>query len=232
MIERYSITASNEQLAERFSIDVPDYYKPHYNAAPTQLLPIITNDNPEGLSNFYWGTTPEWSKNKTPSEKVINLRAETIMEKPALKRAMMNMRCIIPADGFFSWKKIGKKTMIPHRFVLQKQSLFSIAGIWEEFEDENGTLTHTFMMLTTAPNELVSIVDDRMPLILDKRNESVWLKKDSPESELASLLTPYPGTEMNFYTVSPRISDLTFDAPSLINPTPPADQFGNLTLFD
>ena len=232
MIERYSITASNTAVAERFAVDVPDFYKPHYNAAPTQLLPVITNDNPEGISTFYWGTSPEWLKNKAPSEKVINVRGETIHEKTALKRAMMKMRCLIPADGFYAWKRIGKKTMIPYRFVLQKQEMFSIAGIWEEFEDENGTLVHTFMMLTVPPNELVAVVDQRMPVILDKKGEKIWLKKESEEPELISLLSSYPAAEMNFYTVSPRIGEANLDVPSLITPTPPADQFGNLTLFD
>jgi putative SOS response-associated peptidase YedK len=171
-------------------------------------------------------------KNKAPSEKVINVRGESIHEKPALKRAMMNMRCIIPADGFYAWKKIGKKTMIPYRFVLQKQELFSIAGIWEEFEDENEKPVHTFMMLTVPPNELVGVVDDRMPLILDKQKEKLWLKKDASEAELLSLIDSYPAAEMNFYTVSPLISQVNLDVPSLITPTPPADQFGNLTLFD
>src|SRR5687767_2573750 len=105
MIERYSISAPAERIAERFSADVPDFYKERYNAAPTQLLPVITTGSPAGVSLFYWGTSPEWSKNKTLSERSINLRAENFAEKPALKRALRKNRCIIPADGFYAWKK-------------------------------------------------------------------------------------------------------------------------------
>src|SRR5262245_2760529 len=133
MIERYSITAPADRVRERFSVDVPAFYRARYNAAPTQLLPVITSTAPQGLSHFYWGTSPEWSKNKTLSEKIINLRNESLDEKPALKRAMMRTRCIVPADGFYAWKKVGKKTSIPYRFTLASQELFSFAGIWEEF---------------------------------------------------------------------------------------------------
>lgn len=232
MVERYSITASAEKIQERFSVDVPDFYKPRFNAAPTQLLPVITASGKDGISTFYWGTSPIWSKNKTVSEKVINVRAETLNEKPALKRAMMKMRCIIPADGFYGWKRIGKKTFIPHRFVLQNQELFSMAGIWEEFEDEEGNAVHTFMVLTTEANELVASVSERMPVILDKQAEQRWLDLQATETELNNLLVQYPAAGMNLYTVSPKINELNNDVPSLIIPAPPADQHGNLTLFD
>ena len=113
MIERYSITASPAKIEQRFGTDVLDTYAPNFNAAPTQLLPVITTISPLGISTFYWGTSPEWSKNKTLSEKIINIRAESILEKPMLKKGMMKNRCLIPADGFYAWRKVGKKTSIP-----------------------------------------------------------------------------------------------------------------------
>src|SRR5688500_20395283 len=102
MIERYSITASSAKIKQRFDADALDTYAPNFNAAPTHLLPVITMGSPEGVSIFYWGTSPEWSKNKTLSEKIVNVREESILEKPVLKKAMMKNRCIIPADGFRS----------------------------------------------------------------------------------------------------------------------------------
>lgn len=232
MVERYSITVSAEKIGERFSADVPDFYKQRFNAAPTQLLPVITAADKKGISLFYWGTSPIWSNNKAPAEKVINVRAETLADKPALRKAMMKMRCIVPADGFYAWKKIGKKTLIPHRFVVKDQPVFSMAAIWEEFEDEDGNPVHTFMIFTTAANELVSQVTERMPVILDKAAEQIWLNQDTTEQQLTKLLVAYPASKMNLYTVSPGINEIRNDVPSLIIPTPPADQFGNLTLFD
>lgn len=232
MIERYSITASSEKISERFSVNVPPFYAPHYNAGTTQLLPVITIESPEGISNFYWGTSPEWAKNKALSEKIVNIRAETILDKPAIRKAMMKARCIIPADGFYAWKRAGKKSLIPFRFVRTDEELFSFAGLWEEYEDTDGNEFHTFTLITTLANALVASVCERMPAMLDKTTEKIWLNKNSSEDELLQTLQPYPAAQMNHYTISPRIYDQKSNVPSLIMPAPPADQFGNLTLFD
>ena len=92
MIDRYSITISAAEMSDRFLVDVPEFYKAHYNASPTQLLPVITSAAPEGLSNFYWGTAPEWANNKTLSEKLVNQRAENFAEKLTLKKALRSRR--------------------------------------------------------------------------------------------------------------------------------------------
>lgn len=232
MIERYSVTATAEKIKDRFLAEALEAMDPRFNAAPTHLLPVITQSAPHGVSTFYWGTSPEWAKNKTPGEKIINLRAETILEKPALKKTMMKSRCLIPADSFYAWKKVGKKTSIPYRFMALDQELFSFAGVWEEFEDTDGNQFHTFSMITTAANEMVATVQDRMPAMLTPLSEKVWLDNDSTEEELLAVLVPYPADKTNYYPVSPRINDIRTNVPSLIIPTPPSDQFGNLTLFD
>jgi len=232
MIERYTLTATHQQLAERFDADVPESWQPHYNAAPTQLLPVITVTAPQGVSVFYWGTSPAWAKNKIPGEKIINLRAEQLLEKPALRRTLKQQRCLIPADGFYGWKRAGKKTMIPYRFVMAQPELCSFAGLWEEYEDTDGIEFHTFSLITIAANEMVATVQDRMPVILDKASEKIWLDPAATEESLLALLQPYPTARMNLYPVSPRITDTTLNVPSLIQATPPADQHGNLTLFD
>ena len=232
MIERYSITASTAKLEQRFGTDVLDTYAPNFNAAPTHLLPVITTAARLGISTFYWGTSPEWSKNKALSEKIINIRAESILEKPVLKKGMMRNRCLIPADGFYAWKKVGKKTSIPYRLITNDQELFSFAGIWEEFEDTDGNEFHTFSIITTVASGIAATIHERMPVIFSKEQEEIWLDKHSPEGDLIDILVPYPADRINHYPVSPRINNANMNVPSLIVPTPPADQFGNLTLFD
>lgn len=232
MVERYSISATPDKISERFSVDVPEFYKMRYNAAPTQLLPVITSASPQGVSLFYWGTSPEWSKNKVLSERAINLRAENFAEKPALKRAMRKNRCIIPADGFYGWKKIGKKTSVPYRFVAAAGDVFSFAGLWEEFEDTDGNQIQTFSVITQESNGLVGQVQERMPLILNHELEKIWLNNETDEGKLMRVIATRPSLVMNYYPVSPKISDSKADVPSLIIPTPPSDQHGNLTLFD
>jgi len=232
MTDRYSIAASREAIEQRFGGEIPGAHEPVYNACPTALLPIITQSAPQGVSVFYWGTSPEWSKNKPLGEKIINTRAEHVAEKIPLRKALMKSRCIIPADGFYGWKRVGKKTAIPYRFLCKDQELFSFAGFWEEFEDTDGNEFHTFSIITSPANALVAGIQERMPVILDKKTESVWLNKESTEEDLRALFQAYPAEKMNHYPVSPRINDIRTNVPSLLLPTPPSDQFGNLTLFD
>jgi putative SOS response-associated peptidase YedK len=232
MIERYSIHASARQIASRFQIEEPEAYKPRYNAAPSQLLPVITHENPQGFSYFYWGTAPAWSKNKTIAERIINARGELINDKPVLKKNLKTHRCLIPADGFYAWKKVGKKTNVPWRIILKSREVFSIAGMWEEYDDHEGNSFHTFSMITIPAEKWISEITDRVPVIFSNEEEKIWLDKNSLADQLISLLNVYPADLMEGYNVSPGINLIDRDNPSLIVPTPPADQFGNLTLFD
>ncbi|HEU5289939.1 MAG TPA: SOS response-associated peptidase [Cyclobacteriaceae bacterium] len=232
MFDRYSLTASANHVAGRFSVEVTEHYKPRYNAAPAQLLPVITSSGRQGLSWFYWGRPPQFARNKNLGEKIINLSLETLQEKPILKKALIRHRCIIPADGLYGWKKLGKKTAIPHRFTVTDQEIFSFAGLWEEFEDEDGTSLHTFTIITVLSNELMSAATERMPVIFNKEQEDRWLSNELSESALIKMLASYPASKMSVYTISPDISNPKNDYPSIILPTPAADQHGNLTLFD
>jgi putative SOS response-associated peptidase YedK len=231
MIERYSLTASPEQVGAYFGVDAHGYDKPLYNAAPSQLLPVITVKS-EGLSHFYWGTAPQWAKNKPIGEKIINVRVEQIPERPSMRKMLAKSRCAVPADGFYVWKKVGKKTSIPNRFELAGKGLFSIAGIWEEYDDENGEQFHTFSIITRPANRWVEGTHDRMPALLDLDSHRKWLSPDIDEDSLLALLEKSSSTALNHYTVSPRINIAANNDATLIIPTPPADQFGNLTLFD
>lgn len=232
MIQRYSITCSSDKIGERFTVDVPDFYAPRFNASPTQLLPVITSSSPQGISLFYWGETPDRAKNKAPGEKIINVPVESLSEKISLRKAIMKTRCLIPADGFYGWKKVGKKTNIPYRFIMNNSSIFSFAGLWEEYEDETGIDMHTFTIFTAPSTEVVLNIQERMPVILDEASEKIWLNPAASESDLTEILTKKTGKNLSYYPVSPRINDIKVDVPSLIIPTQPADQFGNLTLFD
>jgi putative SOS response-associated peptidase YedK len=232
MIERYSIIATSEQLAERFSVDVPESYRVRYNAAPAQLLPVITDESPQGISFFYWGTSPEWTKSKIPGEKIINTRAEVIPEKPVLKKNLVKRRCIIPADGFYGWKKVGKKSSVPYRFTHHTENLFAIAGLWEEYDNDEGEMFHTFTMITTVSDQLVMSVAERMPCILEKRFEKLWLSKQTTEEQLITILTSTSNSNTRGYTIAPAINRIEADNPTVILPAPAADQFGNLRLFD
>ena len=231
MCGRYSLAKTKNELEVRFKAEMLETFSPRYNVAPTQLMPVITSDSPDGFSHFYWGITPEFAKNKPVSQKFINARGETVAEKASFKSAFQKRRCLIPADGFYEWKQLGKKSKIPHRFTLADDKLFAFAGIWEEYENEKGEIKHTFLILTTAPNELVSSIHDRMPVMLTQDAEKTWLSKYASEEELLKVLQPYSLNEMISYPVSPLVNQTANDTPSLLKKTSPMDQFGNYTLF-
>jgi putative SOS response-associated peptidase YedK len=229
MFDRYSLAANADQVQAFFSVDPHGLEKPRFNAAPAQLLPVITLGSP-GLSHFYWGTAPEWSKNKPIGEKIINTRVEQIVERPTIKKQLKKQRCIIPADGFYGWKKIGKKTAAPYRFEQKPKGLFAIAGLWDEYDDENGNMIHTFMAITVPSGNVVTGISERMPAILTKDETKIWMDAEATEDQLLACLHPYEG-KMEVFSVSHRILDVTADDATMIIPAPPSDQHGNLTLF-
>ncbi|MCC5937216.1 MAG: SOS response-associated peptidase [Lunatimonas sp.] len=231
MCGRYSLAKSKTELEERFKAEMLEPFQPRYNIAPTQLVPVITSDSPMGFSHFYWGITPEFARNKPVAQRFINARAETIRETASFKNSFRRKRCLVPADGFFEWKKMGKKIKIPYRFTLLDESLFAFAGIWDEYENTDGVIQHTFVLLTTTPNGMVNEVHDRMPVILDREVESTWLNPSTPEDKLISLLKPLSDEKMLSYTVSPLVNHVVNDSASVIRKTMPMDQFGNYTLF-
>ncbi|MDX1628014.1 MAG: SOS response-associated peptidase [Fulvivirga sp.] len=231
MGDRYTITVPGKKLEERFKVDVTERYKPRYNAAPTQVLPIITQGS-QGISFFYWGQIPDWSKNRSISDKLIYAEAESINQKTSTRKPFLAARCIVPADGFYGWKQIAKKRKIPYRFIFGDEEIRSFPAIWEEFEDDEGNEMHTFRILNITANKVVQEVMDRMPVIFEAEQEDIWLSDTKDEEALTEMLTPYSSDKIGSYTVSPRIASLDIDEPSLIKPFAAADQFGNYSLFD
>ena len=232
MCGRYTIIATAEEIKQRFNVVVPKEFTNKYNAAPTQILPVITNESPEGVSFFYWGLIPKWSKENSISQKLFNARAETIDQKATFKSALNQRRCLVIADGFYEWKVVGKKTKIPYRIKLKNDNLFAFAGLWEEFEDNSGEVMHTFTIVTTTANQTVSQIHDRMPVILQKSNEKRWLDDSLTVDEHLELLKPVDSDFITMHTVSPLVNNVRNDSPELIKFVPPADQFGNYTLFN
>lgn len=231
VINRYTLTLEPEKLGHRLGIVVPEGYRPRYNAAPAQLLPIITAGSELGISWFYWGLSPQRSQNKSISEKILNRKSEDVSTKPVFKKLLRTHRCLIPMDGFYVWKQIGKKTQTPYLVVLKSRQLFAAAGIWEEFETERDETHHTFSMLTSPSTPALRSLGERIPCLVSEKDEKRWLNPETAEVELIDLLQNPSIPEVEFFTVSPQIEDTERDSPLLIKPAPAADQFGNLTLF-
>jgi putative SOS response-associated peptidase YedK len=195
---------------------------PSYNIAPTHWHPVICNDASAVLKLFRWGLIPAWAKDSKIGSKLINARSETILEKPAF-RGIHQRRCLIPFDGFYEWKKVGKNR-IPYRIVLSQRPIFSLAGIWETWKDPKGTPLSSFTILTQPPNELMQSIHNRMPVILTKEQEQIWLNNDLPIKELLKIIAPYPSDLMHAYRVSNRVNKVSVNDASLIKEVPDIQQ--------
>lgn len=217
MCGRFQLSVKGKQISERFNVEVFDeFYKPNYNCAPSQKLPVITNTEQNKLSFFKWGLVPFWAKDPKIGYKLINTRAETILEKPSFKNAFKKRRCLVPANGFYEWKKDKNKT--PYRIFLKSEAIFSMAGIWENWKDAEGRPLHSFSIITTKSNELMGSIHSRMPVILSPDDEKEWLTNDD-EKSLKALLAPFESAKMQAYTISKKVNTPKNNTDEIILPT-------------
>lgn len=220
MCGRYTMYASYKDIARRFNIELPDddaQIDAHYNAAPTQLLPVLTARS--GRVEFYrWGLIPFWAKDASIGNKLINARAETLADKPSFRHAFRSRRCLVVADGFYEWKKTeGGKTPVYIRMASGEP--FAIAGIWDEWHDPDSSETiRSFAIITTEPNELMEEIHNRMPAVLRREDEELWLDPGADPQELLHALRPFPAEEMEAYEVSRAVNNPRNDDSTLIEP--------------
>ena len=223
MCGRYTITSNVEQLAVRFGaepaaaegVTTEGALEPHFNAAPTQTLPVILNQEPGQIQLLRWGLVPRWAKDTSGAAKMINVRAETVEEKPTFRDALRRRRCLVLADSFYEWQQTpaGK---VPMRIMLASGQPFAFAGIWELWRDPNGALLRSFAIITTTPNELVAPIHNRMPAILRPEDERRWLDEDSEATPWRDVLGPFPADQMTAYPVSRLVNSPANDTPAVI----------------
>jgi putative SOS response-associated peptidase YedK len=192
-------------------------FQPRFNIAPSQQAPVFVSDG--SLKQMRWGLIPTWAEDETVGYKMINARAETVAERPAFRRCVEKQRCIVPADGFYEWRKsAGART--PMRFLLQDDEPFAFAGLWERWYPRGRERVESFTILTAEANDLVQPVHDRMPVMLDAEGSAQWLDGGRSFESLRSLLRPFPADRMRHYRVSSRMNDASFEDPSCIEPAP------------
>jgi putative SOS response-associated peptidase YedK len=189
---------------------------PHYNGAPGQDY-LVIRVRPEGedftMDLIRWGLLPSWAKDRKMAWKMINARAETVAKMPAFKNAFEKRRCLLPVDGFFEWKKMGKEKR-PYMIAMANGQPFTLAGLWENWKDpDSGEWVRTFTIITTDANELVAELHDRMPVVIAPEDRERWLK--GPER--GKLLEPFPSERMTMWPVSPKLNNTKFDTPDLLD---------------
>jgi putative SOS response-associated peptidase YedK len=221
MCGRYRLSRRKQLIQEYFDTTEEVDWEPRYNIAPSQSVGIIRQDwaTPERrFSLARWGLLPYWAKDSSIGYKLINARSETVSSKPAFREAFESRRCLIPADGFYEWKR-AEKVKQPFHFGLQDDSLFAFAGLWDRWRDARGKELESCSILTTAPNSLLADVHDRMPVILNPEHYDLWLAPGFRRVEaLKEMLNPFDATLMRSYPVSTRVNFVRNDDPECAAP--------------
>lgn len=222
MCGRYSITKEELRLRDYFGTGENVRLLPRYNIAPTQLAPVVVSDGDVRVESMHWGLIPSWSKDASSGYKMINARAETVLQKSTFRRCFESRRCIALADGFYEWQKQSGISQ-PFRITLRSGTLFGMAGLWDEWLRPDGTLVKSFTIITTAANESVRPVHDRMPVMLKPENFQRWINSETPCETLQTLLCPYPSAELIATPVSAVVNNARNDVPECTLPLKEAE---------
>ena len=220
MCGRYALFDPDARLAPLFDLDHPTQITPRYNIAPSQTVPIVrVVDDRRRLDLARWGLIPSWAKDTKIGYRTINARGETVFEKPAFRSAARKRRCLMPASGFYEWRKDGpeKTAKTPHWIHLKNGSPFAFAGLWEQWVSPDGEAVDSCSIVTTTANDLVREIHERMPVILPTSAYERWLDPGEVAPErLRSLIAPYPADEMDAHPVSTRVNSPKNDDARLV----------------
>jgi putative SOS response-associated peptidase YedK len=219
MCGRYVLT-DTDRLQRRFAVaQLPLDLAPQYNIAPGQTQPVVVaGEAGNAVALMRWGLIPAWAKDPKIGYRTINARAEGLADKPSFRTPLRRQRCLVPASGFYEWRK-GGATKTPYYIRPKSGELLGFAGLWDRWHDPSGQEIHTYTIVTTAPNELVAPIHNRMPVILPRDAEEAWLDPENHDPGfLTSLLRPYPAEELAAYPVSPAVNAVANTGEELIAP--------------
>jgi putative SOS response-associated peptidase YedK len=220
MCGRYSLFDPDE-MYDRFSIvnnRLIRGIEPHYNIAPGNMLPVVVKHSPNQVELMKWGLVPHWSKEPRVKYSTINARAETVASSSVYRDPFKTKRCLVPANGFFEWKQTATGK-IPYFIHLKHEKMFAFAGVYDIWKDAEGKEFKSFAIITTTPNSLMQPIHNRMPVILTKEHEEVWLApEETNTAKLLKLLKPYSSEVMEAYPVSTAVNRPAKDDPEVIKP--------------
>jgi putative SOS response-associated peptidase YedK len=217
MCGRYTLVCIDD-LGVRFRIVDPALgFRSHFNVAPSSMMPVIVRNERTEVVTMRWGLVSSCVKEvKGPG--IINARAETLSENPVYGPLLEKNRCLVPASGFYEWKKEAGRT-IPFYIHLKDITRFAFAGLYDTFNDADGMTHQTYTIITTEANKLVAPLHRRMPAILKREDEDRWLSGEPlGKSDLEQILSPYPDRDMTAYPVSTRVNNALVDDGQLILP--------------
>ena len=220
MCGRYSLTTPPDAMRQVFDFEGGANLGPRYNIAPTQTAPIIRADAAAAsgrvLAMARWGLIPSRAKDGGIGSRLINARAETVARKPAFRGAYRQRRCLVPADGFYEWRKQPSGGKQPYRIGLEDAAPFVFAGLFERWVDPEADIVESFTILTTEANELLRPIHSRMPVILEGDGPARWLA--GPGEDVSELLRPHSGRGFGAYAVGRHVNSPKNDDPECFAP--------------
>jgi len=216
MCGRFTLKASAKDFVAAFGCPpADDNALPLFNIAPSQDVTVVRESGTTHVRQavrMRWGLVPSWADDLSVGNRTINARAETVSTKPTFRHSFRQKRCLIAADGFYEWRKVGKLKQ-PYFISLNDQQLFAFAGLWDRWE-RSGEPIETCTIITTDANEMLRALHDRMPVILPRENYSAWLDPANEDVEqLSSLLKPLPASQMQAWPVSTLVNAPANDLP-------------------
>lgn len=229
MCGRSSLTVTEKELEKRFnasfySEDLERYNPlPNFNMAPTQNLPVITDADPDHINLYRWGLIPFWAKDEKIGYRMINARMETVAEKPAFRQAFRQRRCLWPVNGYYEWIARGKEK-IPYRVMLKDKGVYSLAGLWETWKNEQGEKVFSFTILTQPATPSMEFLHHRMPVILPREMELDWLDPDLDPEDFLHNLPPFGTDQLEVYRVSQEVNNVRNNRRELIAPVTETNQ--------
>jgi putative SOS response-associated peptidase YedK len=209
MCGRFVRKGDKDLLEERFGVDAGGILlAPEYNIAPSEDCPVVTVEGDRRVIGLMrWGLVPAWAEDVKIGYRMINARGETVAGKQSFKTLLKKSRCLVPASGFYEWKKRAGGGKTPYFFGLKGGAPFAFAGLWTVWRAGKEDELRSFTIITTSANEIMAPVHDRMPVILHEKDEARWLDPEPGKPEdLLPLLAPYPSDEMECWEVSPYVN--------------------------
>lgn len=230
MCGRFVSSTPVSKLVEQFLVEEVkvDDVEANFNVAPTNEIMAVaaSTEGVRRLGTFKWGLVPTWAKDPSIGNRMINLRADTVSEKPSFRRLLAKHRCIIPVDGFYEWKDMGKGRKKQPFFIRSRDgTTLALAGLWEAWKDkeapaeDDSAWLRTCTIITTTPNGLLAPIHDRMPVVMPPESWDTWLDRGNTDTdELAALLKPAPDDLLELFPVGTQVNNVRNNGEELVLP--------------
>jgi putative SOS response-associated peptidase YedK len=215
MCGRFALKSSRESIAAWLGVDEASLppFGANYNVAPQTFQPVVRLSRETGEREVVllrWGLIPAWAKSAREGAMRFNARAEDLATKPSFREALRTRRCLVPADAFYEWQKLDRKTKHAYAISMHNDQPYAFAGLWDRWKEPEGGWLETFTIITTDPNQLMESMHTRMPVIIPRKDYDRWLGSEANQEDRLplDLLRPFPSEEMKAWRVGDKVGNV------------------------